>query len=327
MCSKAVGIDISKDKFDVAIYDNETYQESTFTNDKKGFRSLFNWLKKMKARDSIICMEATGRYAEAVAMYLYERSLSVSIVNPARIKAYGESQLKRNKTDREDAKLIAHFAATQKFSLWAPPPPEVQELQALVRRLKTLKEERTRETNRKKSIVTSKAVLKSIEKHIKFINEQIKQIEKQINDLFNQYPDLKEQRELLESIPGFGPVTSANFIAEVGDISRFESAKQLAAYVGLTPKWHQSGTSVDKPGRLSKRGNVRLRTAFYMPAMAAIRSNPFVIALATRMEKQGKSRMCIIGASMRKLVHLAYGVLKNQQPFDPAYLNNVPDIA
>ena len=138
---------------------------------------------------------------------------------------------------------------------------------------------------------------------------------------------MKEQRELLESIPGFGPVTSANFIAEVGDINRFESAKQLAAYAGLTPRRHQSGTSVDKPGRLSKRGNVRLRTSFYMGAMAAIRSNPFVINLATRMEKEGKSRMCIIGAAMRKLVHLAYGVLKHQQPFDPNYLDNVLDIA
>ncbi|NEQ11772.1 MAG: IS110 family transposase [Moorea sp. SIO4E2] len=327
MRSKAVGIDISKDKFDVALYDTETYQEAVFTNDKKGFRSLYNWLKKMKARDAVICMEATGRHAEAAAMYLYERGVSVSIVNPARIKAYRESQLKRNKTDREDAKAIAHFAITQDFSLWTPPPPEVQELQALVRRLKTLKEERTRETNRKKSIVTSKAVLKSIEKHIKFINEQINQIEKQIEDLFDQHPDLKEQKELLESIPGIGPVTAANFIAEVGDIKRFESAKQLAAYAGLTPRWYQSGTSVNKPGRLSKRGNIRLRTVFYMAAMAAIRSNPFVISLATRMEKQGKSRMSIIGASMRKLVHLAYGVLKNQQPFDPHHLDNMLDIA
>ena len=145
--------------------------------------------------------------------------------------------------------------------------------------------------------------------------------------MFDQHPDLKEQRELLESIPGFGPVTSANFIAEVGDINRFSSASQLAAYVGLTPRKEQSGTSVNKPGRLSKRGNTRLRTAFYMPALAAVRSNPFVIDLATRMEKRGISRMCIIGASMRKLVHLAFGVLKHRQPFDPKYLNNVLDTA
>ena len=240
MLSIAVGIDISKDKFDVALYNNDDYKEAHFTNDKKGFRSLFNWLKKMKAKDAPICMEATGRYAEALAMFLFERGLSVSIINPARIKSYADSQLQRNKTDRQDAKVIAHFAATQKVSLWSPPPPEVQELQALVRRLETLKEERTREINRKKSIVTSKAVLKSIEKHIKFINDQIAQIEKQIDDLFDQHPDLKQQRDLLESIPGFGPVTSASFIAEVGDIERFESANQLAAYVGLTPKRHQS---------------------------------------------------------------------------------------
>ena len=326
MLAKAIGIDISKDKFDVAIYNSERFKEATFTNDKKGFRSLLNWLKKMKAKDAPICMEATGRYAEALAMFLHERDVTVSIVNPARIKAYAESQLQRNKTDRQDAKVIAHFAATQNYSPWSPPPPEVQELQALVRRLETLKEERTREINRKKSIVTSKAVLKSIDKHIKFINDQIAQIEKQIDDLFDQHPDLKEQRELLESIPGFGPVTSANFIAEVGDINRFDCARQLAAYVGLTPRTHQSGSSVNKPSKMSKRGNVRLRTSFYMPAMAAIRSNPFVTDLATRMKKRGKSPMCIIGASMRKLVHLAYGVLKHRQPFDPHYRDNVLDI-
>jgi transposase len=190
---------------------------------------------------------------------------------------------------------------------------------------KRFKEERTREINRKKSIVTSKAVLKSIEKHINFINDQIAQIERQIDNLFNQHPDLKQQKELLESIPGIGPVTSANFIAEVYDIDRFDSASQLAAYVGLTPKRHQSGSSVNKPGRLSKRGNTRLRTSFCMPAMAAIRSNPFIIDLASRMAERGKPPMCIVGASMRKLVHLAYGVLKHQQPFDPNYLVNIPD--
>ena len=323
MSIRAVGIDISKAKLDVALYQDETYQEATFANNRDGFRRLAKWLKKHKAKQAHVCIEATGRYGEEVAEYLQGRGYPVSLVNPARIKAYGDSQLKRNKNDPQDARLIAHFCATQKPTLWTPPPPEVKELRALTRHLESLKSDRARELNRKQSGLSSEAVLQSIDEHIAFLDTQIEQLEQQINDLIDQDPTLRQQQELLTSIPGIGNTTAASFIAEVPDVLRFESAGQLAAHAGLTPRQHHSGSSVHRRSRLAKKGSSRLRTLFFFPALAAINWNPIVKALAHRLEERGKSRMTIVGAAMRKLLHLAYGVLKNGKPFDANYLVNV----
>jgi len=318
-----LGIDISKDKLDVALYQADSYKLATFANDKDGWWRLVKWLKKHKAKTAHVCIEATGRYGEGVAMYLHQRDYPVSVVNPARIKAYGNSQLQRNKTDQQDAKVIAHFCATQEPTLWEPPSPEIQELQALSRRLETLKADRTRELNRRQSGLTSEVVLAAIEAHITFLNEQICDIEQQMRNLIDQDPDLRQQRDLLTSIPGIGDITAANFIAEVPNIHRFKTAGQLAAYAGLTPRHHDSGSSIHRRGRLVKIGNVRFRTTFYMPALSAMRYNPIVRDLVSRLEAKGKNRMTIVGAVMRKLVHLAFGVLKHQRPFDPDYLVNV----
>jgi transposase len=323
MSSNTLGIDISKAKFDVALYQAEQYQQATFDNNKDGYRRLAKWLKKRRAKDAHVCIESTGRYGEEVALYLHGRGYPVSLVNPARVKHYASSQLKRNKTDLEDAKVIAHFCATQQPRLWDPPPPEVRELQALGRHLDSLKADRVRELNRKKSGVSSDAVLQSIKEHIDFLEEQIAALEEQINDLIDQHPSLRQKKELLMSIPGIGETAAAKFLAEVPDVSRFDSAQQLAAFAGLTPRNHHSGSSVHRRGRLVKVGNRRFRTAFYMPALSAMRYNPIIIALAERLRDRGKKPMTIVGAVMRKLLHLAYGVLKNGQPFDPNYLVNV----
>jgi transposase len=302
MSSLTLGIDISKDKFDVALLDDERYQLGTFVNSKKGYQSLAKWLKKRQAKSAHVCIEASGRYGDAVATFLHDRGYAVSVVNPARIKAYGQSRLKRIKTDPEDAKDIAHFCATQKPRLWTPPPPEIQELQALTRRLDSLKADRTRELNRKKSGITSQAVLHNIEAHLTFLNEQIAALEQQIDGLIKRHPALRQKHGLLTTIKGVGDITAAKFLAEVPDISHFASAPELAAYAGLTPKVHRSGSSVHRRAHLSKTGNSQLRTAFFMPALAAMRFNPIVRALALRLEERGKARMTIVAAAMRKLV-------------------------
>lgn len=322
-----LGIDISKDKLDVALYRAEQYAQATFANSRDGHRRLARWLKKRRAKGAHVCIEATGRYGEAVAEYLHGRGYPVSLVNPARIKAYATSRLQRNKTDREDAKAIAHFCATQQPSLWSPPPPEVKELRALVRYLESLKADRTRELNRRHSGVTAPVVLQSIDDHVEFLDTQVAELEEQIRDLIDNHPDLRRQRELLTSIPGIGDTTAATFIAEVPDVSRYDSAGQLAAHAGLTPRQHHSGSSVHRRSRLVKTGSIRFRTTFFFPAMTAITWNPIVKALAERLQARGKSRMTIVGAAMRKLVHLAYGVLKNDTPFDPNHLVNVRDTA
>lgn len=327
MSTLTLGIDVSKEKLDVALYDGQGYQVGTFDNSRQGHKKLHSWLKKRAPAGIRVCLEATGRYGEAVAEMMHEQGYAVSVVNPAQIKAYGESQLKRNKTDREDAKVIAHYGATQTPSLWQPLSSTQRELQDLARRLEALKADRTRELNRRQAGLTSAVVLEGIDAHIAFLDQQMAAIKKRIKQLVDDDPQLRQQRDLLTSIPGIGDTTASHFMAEVPDITRFTSAGQLAAYVGLTPKQHRSGSSIHKPGRLVKTGNGRLRTALYMPAMNARRFNPITRALAERLEKAGKTPMTIIGAVMRKLIHLAFGVLKHRQPFDPNYLVNVQDSA
>jgi transposase len=323
MFPTTIGIDIAKATFDIALFQNNSYQLGHFSNDSAGFNKLAKWLTKRNVNGRHVCMEATGRYGQALALFLHGAGFPLSIVNPARIKAYADSLLKRNKTDPEDAKVIAHFCATQNPDLWTPPSPEAQELQMLVRRLENLKAMRTQEKNRHHAAISSQAVLANIDDHLNYLSQQTEQLEQQIETLIDSHTDLKWQRDLLISIIGISHTTAAKFLAEIPDIHLFESAAQLAAYAGVTPRQKSSGTSLHSKGHFSKTGNIHLRTAFYMPAISAMRWNPIAKLLADRLQDRGKEPKVIIGAVMRKLIHLAYGVLKTGKPFDPNYLQNV----
>ena len=315
-----IGIDVSKATLDVVLVRAEDSQHIQVSNDKAGWRTLANFLKKRCRESAHVCLEATGLYGDAVAEFLHERGYRVSVVNPARIKAYGDSQLKRNKTDRSDAALIADFCRTQDPDAWQPPAPEVKELRAMLRHLDDLQAMRQQEANRLQSGEHSAPVLAQLQQHLAFLEAQITQIKQQIDDHFDQHPPLKQQRDLLTSIPGIGNITAGRLLAELRDVSAFDTASQVAAFVGVTPRQHQSGSSIRRASRISKQGNAALRAALYMPAVVAQRCNPLVRALAQRLEARGHCKMSIIVASMHKLLHLAFGVLKSGQPFDPLYL-------
>lgn len=315
-----LGIDIAKEKFDVALYkDKQRISTGQFANNPAGFKKLSQWLKNKSTGQVWACMEATGRYGDALALYLHQTGHQVSMVNPARIKKYAESQLQRNKTDKLDAQVIADFCRTQEPRLWTPPAPEKRELQEMVRRLSALTKEQTRERNRLKSGIESEVVKGSIAVNLEFLDAQIAQLEKQIQSHIDQHPDLKRDRELLISIQGIGPKTAAIILGELPDVENFDHSGQAVAYTGLSPRHHDSGSSVHKRSKLTKTGNQNLKTALYFPALSAIRHNPIVKALALRLEEKGKEKMVIVGAAMRKLIQLAYGVLKSGQPFDPNY--------
>ncbi len=314
-----IGIDISKDTFDVALSIRGVNHRLQFQNNRTGFRQLQNWLKKRKVVEAHACMEATGRYANELARFLYNRSYQVSVVNPKRVKSYGESKLARNKTDAVDAAIIEDFCRTQQPRLWGPPAPEIEELQMMTRHLEALKKMRTQELNRLKSGITALIVQETIEKHILFLDQEIKELEKQIGNHIDDHPELKESAELLESIPGIGNLTAATLIAEIKDINSFESASELVSYAGLSPQNRISGSSLRRRPRLSKIGNAPLRKALFFPAMSARRHNPIVKTFCERLSARGKQTMVIQGAAMRKLLHLVFGVWKNGRPFDPAY--------
>jgi len=153
-------------------------------------------------------------------------------------------------------------------------------------------------------------------RHIDYLSEDIKDLKRQINQHIDDHPDLKHRKDLLASIPGIGEVTIAVVLAEFGDIARFKNAKALSAFMGVAPRIRQSGSSLRGRGMMSKMGRSKLRKAFFMPALVALRYNPAIIKMKVRLTEAGKSKMTIVGAAMRKLVHLIYGVLKNDVPFD-----------
>lgn len=314
-----VGLDVSKANLDVLLLRLTDCQHTQVPNSKAGFRTLHNFLKKRCPDKAHVCLEATGLYGDGVAEFLHEQGYRVSVVNPARVKAYGDSQLKRNKTDRSDAALIADFCRTQQPDAWQPPAPEVKELRAMLRHLDDLKAMRQQEANRLQSGEQSAAVLTQLQQHLAFLDGQIVQIQRQIDDHFDQHPSLKQQRALLTSIPGIGDLTAGRLLAELHAFRAFSTARQVAAFVGVTPRQHQSGSSIHRPSRISKQGNAALRAALYMPAVSAKTHNPCVRALAHRLKASGHSNMSILVAAMHKLLHLAFGVLKSGQPFDPLF--------
>jgi transposase len=318
-----VGIDISKESFDVVLRGTGGEQHRVFSNDQKGFKALVGWAEKQPERVVHICMEATGSYWEGLAEALYQRGYRVSVVNPYQIKRYGDHLLNRNKTDKADASLIAEFCEKDRERLraWKPFSPEIKALRSMGRRLDELQGMKQQEQNRLKSGVTDLVVIESLQENLKQLDAQIKALWKKIKEHVNQHPDLREKQRLLTSIPGIGKLTAIKLIAEIGEIKDFTSASQLAAYAGLAPKQFQSGSSVHKQTRISKQGRTELRRCLYMPAVVASEHNPIVMDLKRRMLASGHVMMEVIVAAMKKLLHLVYGVLKSGKPFDPDYGN------
>lgn len=318
-----LGIDISKNTFDTALLKDEKIRHEVFDNNLKGFKALSKWLRGTDVDLVQACMEATGRYGDALARYLFMSGHEVSMVNPKRIKRYAESQMRRSKTDKVDAAIIADFCKTQSVRLWEPPDQAYIEMQAMVRHLKSLKDMKQQEKNRLKSMVPSKVVTKTIKQHITYLDKQIDKLTEKINQFIDQDPHLKAQKELLLSIPGIGEITAAKLLAEIQDVNRFEDSRQLAAYTGLTPILETSGSSVNRQRGLSKYGRSQFREALYFPAISARKYNPIIRTFCERLEEKGKPGKVIICAAMHKLLRQVYGVLKHQQPFDPNHLEKM----
>lgn len=319
----SLGIDMSKATFHAAVLkDNKRASVKEFRNDEAGFAQLSEWLLQQGIERVHGCMEATSIYGHRLATYLYQLGHAISIVNPARIKGYGQSQLRRTKNDRADAKLIAQFCRDIKPSLWQPSETVVEELQAFTRRLEALEQMLTQEKNRLS--IAPESLKGDIEAHIAFLEEQISSVKKRLQAHIRAQPTLNQQQQLLTTIVGIGEYTASVVLAEIGSISLFSSARQLAAFAGVTPQEHQSGTSVAGKTRLCKIGKVRLRKALYFPALNLLRRCPQIQAFRDRLLAAGKTKMQVVGAVMHKLIRVIYGVLRSGQPFDPEKLCPTP---
>ena len=311
-----IGIDIAKLKFDVARLCEGKYKHAKFANNAEGFADFILWLNRFGDTDVRLCMEATGTYSLALAESLTGQGYFVSVINPAQIHAFGRSELSRTKTDKADAKLIARYGLQAQLDRWTPLPANIRCLQAMTRRLEHLLEMHRMEQNRLETADT--AIIPSINAVLATLNTELKATRQAIRDHIDNDPGLKQRSDLLESIPGIGHATIPYLLVAMSPHHGYANAKQIVAHAGLAPAIRQSGQWTGKT-RLAKSGDPRLRKALYMPALVAWKYNPAIRASCQQLKTNGKNGKLIVCAAMRKLIHLAFAILKSGKPFDPDF--------
>ena len=314
-----LGIDVSKRKLDLALMHASKVRSKVVANDTEGHRQLESWLlaQGAVAADTRVCLEATGPYSEAIAVFLCDRGWTVSVVNPAQVKGFGQSQMVRNKTDKADAALLARFCAAIRPAPWSAPSPAYRQLRLKVERRQALQEMYQQECNRLEALQANDdhLMMAEVQEHIEWLVKRLARLDDDIDGHIDRHAELKTDADLMKSIPGIGSNTVAKVLAYLGDVRRFRSAKALAAFVGVSPRLRLSGSSVRGRTAISRMGHASMRQALYMPGMVALRHNPILKIFGERLRANGLAPKAVIGAVMRKLVHMIYGVVRSGEPF------------
>jgi transposase len=320
-----LGVDIAKAKLDCLLLDAATQKRKskTVANSIEGIVALLKSLQTwgIDPLQLSVMMEPTGSYHELAAFALADAGCSVCLVNPAQLRSYAQALGVRGKSDATDAALLARYGAVERPAPWQPPSLSVRTLRALLARRDAVAEDLQRERNRaEKTEVTDApaAVDQSLRNGIAFLEKQLETLQHAIAQHIDDDPDLKDKRNLLLTIPGVGERVSEHMTALLAGRS-FNTAEQVAAYLGLVPIEWQSGSSIRGKPRLSKAGPAHLRKLLYLPAVVATRHNPHIRALYLRLLDKGKPKMAAIGAAMRKLAHLCFGVVHSGKPYDRNY--------
>lgn len=320
------GIDVSKNKFDVCWLrdaNNGKRKTKVLSNNQNGHKTLAKWLlenTKAEPKNIVIILEPTGVYHESLMYFLHDMGFKVYLVNSGNAKKYAQAINLTHKTDKSDAFMLANYGYAQQrnLKLWQPEAIEIRELKVLLRRLDALESDYQRELNRLDSSefsLSSERVLTSLKDMISALKTEIEKLKKDIDNHINGHPKLKKNRKLLESIPGIGAVLSRE-LTYLFAAKTFKNAKQVGAYSGLIPKFHESGKLKGRT-TLSKTGPARLRAKLYMAAIVAGRYNLSVKRQKESLLKRGKTQMQAIGANMRKLMQICFGVVKNQTEYQP----------
>lgn len=318
-----LGIDVAKAKLDCALLNTETGKRKVkvVPNNATGLSALLRWLQDQSVTPGglHVVMEPTSTYHEQAAQCLHDAGCRLSLINPVHLRRYAQSLGVRNKTDAADCALMARYGAAERPPLWQPPSPSARALKSLLARRDALAEDLQRERNRLEKCTatdTPMPVKKSLQEGIAFLDKQLQVLQQEITDHIDRDPDLRDKRELLLTIPGVGERVAQHMTALLA-AHRFETAEQLAAYLGLIPVEWSSGSSIKGRPHLSKAGPAHLRRLLYFPAIVATRHNAQVRALYERLIERGKSKMSALGAAMRKLAHLCFGVVHSGKPYNP----------
>jgi len=310
------GIDISKMVFDVY---SEKSGHQQYSNDEQGFKEF----AKSVSKDSLVVMEATGYYHYCLAQYVYEKGFEVSVVNPLSVKRFIQMKLSKVKTDKSDAKSICAYGISNEVPLYTAKDKNQAECLQLLRMVDTYTKHRTAMKNKldgeKVLGIPSKSVYRSLNRMVKQLNKEIENLEERLTELVKQ--EQQAQLSLLKSIPGIGDKAALLLVVFTDGFSKFESAKQLCSYAGITPTIRQSGSSVRARSRISKIGNKKLRNQLFMSSFTACQYNKGCRELYERIVAQGKSKKLALLAVCNKLLKQAFAIAKSGLPYNENFVS------
>jgi transposase len=309
MMKNCVGVDISKRTFDVHILKNS--KDLHFDYNDEQIKEFLKILTQVKPE--LIVMEATGGYERKLASQLQAAGWPVAIVNPRRIRDFAKATGRMAKTDKIDAGIIARFGEMLK-----PPPKDVMDdnalkMKALIARRNQLIGIRTAENNRMEH-ADDKVISRSIKTIVKAIEKEIEKVDKQISDHIDKMPELKQNAELLKSVPGIGDTTASMLVVELPELG-IANKKQIAALVGVAPMNRDSGMFKGK--RMTGGGRRNIRARLFMPTLVAIKHNPVIRKFYLTLLEKGKAKMTAVVAAMRKLLVILNTMIRNNQKWRP----------
>ncbi len=323
--SNMIGIDVCKADLDCAYLcdpDQKKAKRLRCDNDVNCFASLVAWSETrsgLPVESLAFVIEPTHVYHEQLAEFLYNTGATVYLVNPGRVRKFAEGIGILSKNDLVDADLLVRYGLlARKLNAYTPVAQEINDLRSLLNRLVVLERDLRSELNRQEKAGKTKVFhnleRQSIERNVKRLKTEVNTFKGAIRQCVKLSSSLQQCFELLCSIPGVGEKTAWIMVMILGSRS-FGSAPEVASYLGLNPIEKRSGNSQYRRPRLSKAGSRHYRQQLYFPAIVATRQNPDIKALYDRLLAADKTKMCALGAAMRKLVHICYGVVKNQTPY------------
>lgn len=315
-----VGIDVAKTKLDVVLRRGERAIHRVFANTAEGFATLDAWLHSFGLEASFVrvCLEATGSYSDAIALDLFTRGYTVCVLNPAVLVDYRRSQEIRSKTDKLDAQLLARYAQEKQPRAYQPHSAEILTLRGLLHHRDDVQHMLRQERNRLEAGRMTDDIKARVLNHVQYLQAEFKTTEREIKAYLKTHPDLKAVWQRLQTIPGIGWLTAARLLAHLGEIARFDKVGSLVSLAGLAIKEQSSGSSVHGKAQIDRHGRKDLRQTMFMSALVAKRVSPHMQAWATRLQAQGKPKKIVLVAIMRKLLHIVYGVWKNEHDYQPA---------
>jgi transposase len=310
-----VGIDISKNSFNASIplKTKEGYKHLKYSNDIDGFKKF---LAQLEPGNNCI-MEASGVYYLQLALFLHEQGIIVSVVNPLTIKRFSQMRLIRAKTDKKDASIIAEYGKVENPVRWEPRPEYMLQMQQLQALQDSFTKQLTRLKNQKEAFVNS-GIINKIGNEI--LDIEIKHNENKTEELNKELLKITEEFhsdlfKRLVTIKGIGKKAAMCLIVISNGFNKFENSKQLCAYIGLSPRVFESGTSVKGKAKICKMGMTRMRKLLYLCAMRAITCNKACMEMYARLKEKGKNRKLALIAVANKLLKQTFIIGKSQMVY------------